>query len=122
MTQSVSALFSCSPQPEELRQNRPDEPIDEDVGPDQLAGELEGLKAGVVEQEETGPEQQKVEQTHKPWKQKQNDLVTQVSKRRRSVNKKSRRKTDWNSFKKESWVNADRELKVHEKDSKVAKS
>lgn len=60
--------ISCSPEPQELWQNRPDQTVDQDVGPDQLARELEGLEAGVVEQEETGPEQQQVEQTHKPWK------------------------------------------------------
>lgn len=56
----------CSPEPEELGQDGPDEAVDEDVGPHQLAGELEGLEARVVEQEEAGPQQQQVEETHKP--------------------------------------------------------
>lgn len=58
--------FRCSPEPEELGQNGSDEAVDEDVRPHQLAGKLEGLEACVVEEEETRPQQQQVEQTHKP--------------------------------------------------------
>lgn len=55
-----------SPEPEELGEDGPDEAVDEDIRPHQLAGQLEGLEAGVVEQEESGPQKQQVEQTHKP--------------------------------------------------------
>lgn len=55
---------SRSPEPQELRQNRSDEAVDQDVGPHQLAGELEGLKARVVEQEEAGPQQQQIKEPH----------------------------------------------------------
>lgn len=58
--------FMCSPEPEELRQNGSDEAVDEDVCPHQLARKLEGLEARVVEEEEARPQQQQVEQTHKP--------------------------------------------------------
>lgn len=55
-----------SPEPEELGQNGSNEAVNEDIRPHQLAGQLKGLEAGVVEQEEAGPQQQQVEQTHKP--------------------------------------------------------
>ena len=55
------------PQPEELGQDRPDEAVDQDVGPHQLAGQLEGLEARVVQHQEARPQQQQVEQTHEPW-------------------------------------------------------
>lgn len=57
----------CSPEPEELRENSSNEAVNEDVRPHQLAGKLKGLEARVVEQEEARPQQQQVEQTHKPW-------------------------------------------------------
>lgn len=57
----------CSPEPEELREDGSDEAVNEDVRPHQLAGKLEGLEAGVMEQQEARPQQQQVEQTHKPW-------------------------------------------------------
>lgn len=57
----------CSPEPEELWENGSNEAINEDVRPHQLAGKLKGLEACVVEQEEARPQQQQVEQTHKPW-------------------------------------------------------
>lgn len=56
----------CSPEPEELREDGSDEAVNEDVRPHQLAGKLEGLEAGVMEQQEARPQQQQVEQTHKP--------------------------------------------------------
>lgn len=56
----------CSPKPKELRENRPNKAVDEDVRPHHLAGKLKGLEARVVEQEEAGPQQQQVEQAHKP--------------------------------------------------------
>lgn len=64
LTCGPEVWVSCSPKPQELGQNRPDQTVDQDVGPDQLARQLEGLEAGVVQQQETGPEQQQVEQTH----------------------------------------------------------
>lgn len=57
----------CSPEPEELWENGSNEAVNEDVRPHQLAGKLKGLKARVVKQEEARPQQQQVEQTHKPW-------------------------------------------------------
>lgn len=62
----------CSPEPEELREDCSDEAIDEDVCPNQLTGKFKGLKARVVKQEETWPQQQQVEQTHKPWEEHSN--------------------------------------------------
>lgn len=59
-------MISLSPEPEKLGKNCSDEAIDEDVCPHELTGQLEGLKACVVKQEEAGPQQQQVEQTHKP--------------------------------------------------------
>lgn len=50
-----------SPEPEELREDGSDEAVNEDVRPHQLAGKLEGLEAGVVEQQEARPQQQQVE-------------------------------------------------------------
>lgn len=56
-----------SPKPEELRQDRSDQAVDEDVGPHHLAGQLKGLEARVMEQQEAGPQQEQVEEAHKPW-------------------------------------------------------
>lgn len=61
-------MHVCSPKPEELWENSSDEAINEDVCPHHLAGKLEGLEARVMEQEEAGPQQQQVEQAHKPWR------------------------------------------------------
>lgn len=61
-------MHVCSPKPEELWENGSDEAINEDVRPHHLAGKLEGLEARVMEQEEAGPQQQQVEQAHKPWR------------------------------------------------------
>lgn len=60
-------MVNLSPEPEKLGKNCSDEAVDEDVRPHELTGQLEGLEAGVVKQEEAGPQQQQVEQTHKPW-------------------------------------------------------
>lgn len=59
-------MVMCSPKPEEFWENCPNEAVNEDVCPHHLAGKLKGLKACVMEQEEAGPQQQKVEQAHKP--------------------------------------------------------
>lgn len=56
-----------SPEPEELWENGSNEAINEDVSPNQLAGKFKGLETCVVKQEEARPQQQHVEQTHKPW-------------------------------------------------------
>lgn len=72
----------CSPEPQELWEDGSNEAVDEDVRPHQLAGKLEGLKACVVEQEEAGPQQQQVEQTHKPWETRQAQTVWQQTGRK----------------------------------------
>lgn len=56
----------AAPEPEELWEDSADEAVDEDVGPHQFAGQLEGLEARVVEQQEARPQEQQVEQAHKP--------------------------------------------------------
>lgn len=50
-----------SPQPEELGQHSADQAIDEDVGAHQVAGQLKGLKATIVKQEEARPQEEDVE-------------------------------------------------------------
>lgn len=74
----INEKVRCSPEPQELWQDGADEAVDEDVCPHQLAGKLEGLKACVVEQEEAWPQQQQVEQTHKPWETQQAPAQTSL--------------------------------------------